>query len=147
MATLYKLLLALNGIQGPEYFQAGDSTAKPGHVLERDDSDEVKIATTSMVIPFGICGATSYMDLNTAVTAGRRIPVWLCGSGVDINVLHDDDTGATTLVRGWSFVVDDANAGCLMIWSNETSGLVGRLIEDVTISGDTPTFIPLKLSM
>ena len=155
MATLVRLLLALNGIKGPRFYQAGDSTLQPGYVAERDDADEVKVATTSNQIPFGVCGATSYMDLNTAVTAGRRIPIWLCGSGVEIMVLHDDDAGATTLIRGHLFMTDDANAGCVELWSytdsterlDTLSGIVGRLLEDVVISGDTPTFIPLKLSL
>ncbi|KKM89398.1 hypothetical protein LCGC14_1249030, partial [marine sediment metagenome] len=98
-------------------------------------------------------GATSYMDLNTAVTAGRRIPIWLCGSGVEIMVLHDDDAGATTLIKGHLFMTDDANAGCVELWSytdsterlDTLSGIVGRLLEDVVISGDTPTFIPLRI--
>jgi len=155
MATLYRVLLALNGIKGPTFKQAGDSTLQPGYVATRDDSDEVKVATASDARPYGVCGATSYMDLNTAVTAGRRIPIWLCGSGVDIMVLHDDDTGATTLIAGTKFIPDDANAGAVMLWAytdtavatDTMSGLVGRLLEDVTISGDTPTFIPLKLSL
>ncbi|KKN42540.1 hypothetical protein LCGC14_0712260 [marine sediment metagenome] len=155
MATLYRVLLALNGIKGPAYYQAGDSTLQPGYVATRDDSDEVKVATASDAIPLGVCGATSYMDLNTAVTAGRRIPIWLCGSGVEVMVLHDDDTGAATLIRGQKYIPDDANAGAVMLWAytdaavatDTMSGFVGRLTEDVTISGDTPTFIPLLLSL
>lgn len=147
MATLYRLLLALNDIEGPDYFQAGDSSIKPGYVVERDDSDEVKIGTTSNLIPFGIAGCTSYHDLNTVWTETHRIPVWLCGSGVDVNVLYDDGSNAATFVRGWAMVMSKTDAGCIEVWANETSGLVGRLIEDVTISGNTPTFIPIKLSM
>jgi len=155
MATLYRVLLALHGYNGPEFKQAGDSSMLPGHVCTRDDSDEIKIATTSDVRPYGVVGCTSYHDLNTVWTAGHRTPVWLCGSGVEVNVLHDDDTGATTLISGDKFIPDDANAGCVMLWAytdtavatDTMSQFVGRLLADVTISGDTPTFIPLKLSL
>jgi hypothetical protein len=76
------------------------------------------------------------------------IPVWLCHSGVELYVLHDDDTGATTLTRGSYFVTDDANSGCVMLDDTAPAYdvLVGMLLENVTISGDTPTFIPLQLS-
>jgi len=155
MATLVRLLLALNGVAGPSYFQAGDSSIKPGYVVERDDADEVKIATTSAANPLGVAGTLSWLDINTVYTAGWRVPVWLCGSGVHLYVLHDDDTGATTLLAGQKFIPDDANAGAVMLWAytdaavatDTMSGLVGRLLYDVTISGDTPTFIPLSLSL
>lgn len=155
MATLVRLLLALDGIKGPTYKQAGDSSIKPGYVVERDDSDEVKIATASAPAPFGVAGTVSYLDINTVYTAGWAVPVWLCGSGAELYVLHDDDTGATTLVTGQKYICDDANAGCVMLWgytntavaTDTMSGFVGRLLQDVTISGDTPTFIPLKLSL
>ena len=41
MATLLRLLLSLNGVTGPDYFQAGDASILPGYVVERDDADEV----------------------------------------------------------------------------------------------------------
>jgi len=155
MATLIRLLIALNGVKGPTFKQAGDSSIKPGYVVERDDSDEVKISTTSCAAPFGVAGTVSYLDMNTVYTAGWSVPVWLCGSGVELYVLHDDDTGATTLVAGQKYICDDANAGCVMLWAytdsavatDTMSGFVGRLLDDVTISGDTATFIPLKLSL
>lgn len=156
MATLYKCLIAANGVEGPEWHQAGDSSIKPGYVVVRDDADEVKIAPASAGDPYGVAGCPKYHDLNTVYTETHKVPVWLCGSGVIINVLHDDDTGATTLIRGQKFIVDDANAGCVMLWAytdasvatDTMSGIVGRLVrQDVTISGDTATFIPLKLSL
>jgi len=155
MATLVRLVLQLNGFKGIEWYQAGDSSMYPGHVAIRDDADEVKIATASAANPLGIVGCESYRDLNTAYTAGQMVPIYPCGSGVIIYVLHDDDTGATTLIRGQLFQVDDANAGCVMLWgygdgavaTDTISGVVGRLTQDVTISGDTSTFIPLRLSI
>lgn len=159
MATLTRLLLATYGIEGPEWFQAGDSLIKPGYVVVRDDHDEVKISPSTPEQPLGVAGCTSYHDLNTvynADAAGERVPVWLCGSGVDIYVLHDDDTGATTLVRPSYFYPDDANAGCVQLWAygdtaqatDTLSLVVGKLIGgDVVISGDTPTFIKIKLAL
>ena len=155
MATLYRVLLALNGVEGPDFFQAGDALIQPGFAVSRDDSDEVKICPTSGTRPLGVAGATSYQDLNTVIAVGHRVAVWLCGSGVDVMLLHDDDTGATTLVRPSYFVPDDANAGAAMIWgytntaelTDTLSFVIGKLLEDVTISGDTATYIKIKLSL
>ena len=164
MATLYRVLLALNGVKGPDFYQAGDSSIQPGFVVSRDDSDEVKICPTSGTRPFGVAGATTYQDLNTVIAVGERVAVFLCGSGVDIMVLHDDDTGAATLGRPQYFVPDDANAGAVMVRTyaakagSYTAGnftelhdtamyTVGKLIEDITISGDTATYIKIKLSL
>lgn len=159
MATLTRCLIAANGMEGPEWFQAGDSLIKPGYVVVRDDNDEVKISPATIEQPLGVAGCTSYHDLNTVYNAdstGERVPVWLCGSGVDIYVLHDDDTGATTLTRPSYFCQDDANAGCVMLWAYTDAAVatdtlayvVGKLIgADVVISGDTPTFIKIKLAL
>lgn len=164
MAELYRLLLALNGIEGPDFYQAGDALIQPGFVVSRDDPDEVKICPTSGTRPFGIAGATTYQDLNTVITIGHRVAVWLCGSGVDVMVLHDDDTGAATLARPSYLVPDDANAGAVMLRVYATKSgtydsaeftelhdtamyTVGKLIEDVTITGDVPTYIKIKLSL
>lgn len=153
---LLRVLLAANGIEGPEWFRAGDALIYPGNVVSRDaDVGEVKIAPTDEPAPVGVAGCPTYQDLETAYSLGWRVPVWLCGSGVHVMVLHDDDTGATTLYRGQKFIVDDANAGCVMLWAytdaavatDTMSGLVGVMLNDVTISGDTPTFIPLGLSL
>ena len=156
MATLTRLLLSVGGVEGPEWFRAGDALIYPGYVVSADaDQGECKIAPTDEPEPTGVAGCPTYQDLNTAYTLGWRVPVWLCGSGVHIMVLHDDDTGATTLTRNQKFIVDDANAGCVMLWAytdtavatDTMSGLVGQLLQDVVISGDTPTFIPLALSL
>ncbi len=155
MATLIKCIIAYNGIEGPSWYQAGDSSIKPSYVVSRDDSDEVKIAPTDEPAPFGVAGCPTWQDLNTAYAAGVSVPVWERGCGVEIYVLHDDDTGATTLIRGQLYQVDDANAGAVMLWAytdaavatDTVSGVIGVLTRDVTISGDTPTFIPLRLSV
>ena len=43
MATLIKCIIAYNGISGPTWWQAGDSSIKPCYVVARDDADEVKV--------------------------------------------------------------------------------------------------------
>jgi len=155
MATLTKCIISYNGITGPAWYQAGDSSIYPSYVVTRDTDEEVKIATASDAIPTGVAGCPTWHDLNTVYTAGDSVPVWEKGSGVEIYVLHDDDTGAATLIRGQLYQCDDANAGAVMIWAytdaavatDSISGVVGILTKDVTISGDTPTFIPLRLSV
>lgn len=156
MATLYRCLIAANGIEGPDWFQTQDSLIKPGYVVQRgDEGKKIAIAPTDCPYPLGVADCPSYHDLNTVFTATHQVPVWLCGSGVDINVLHDNDVGETTLIAGEKFVVDAANAGCVKLWAygdnnvqtDTMSGLVGRLLYDVTIVGDVATFIPLKLSL
>ena len=82
-ATLRRMLIALNGYEGPEYYQAGDSSCKPGYVVMFDDADEVKICTSTGK-PIGIVGCDADHDLMTVYAAGERMPVYPLGSGVDI---------------------------------------------------------------
>lgn len=154
MATLVRCLISLNGKKSPKWYQAGDSNIYPSYVVETDDADEVTI--NGATPPIGIAGCPTYKDLNTAYTAGERLPVWMRGCGVSIYVLFDDDTGATTLNRGIKLCVDDANDGCVQAWGYVDSiqtlddtlrYVIGTLEEEVTISGDTPTFVPCRMGL
>ena len=97
-ASLRRIVIALNGMDGPEYFQAGDSSCKPGMIVMEDDADEVKVCTTTD-LPIGVVGCDADHDLNTVYTAGERIPIWMLGCGVDIFVRFQYAT-TITLAKG-----------------------------------------------
>ena len=60
-ATLRRIVIALNGYDGPEYYQAGDSSCKPGYVVMFDDNDEVKICTSTGQ-PIAHAGDEQFME-------------------------------------------------------------------------------------
>ncbi len=154
MATLIRCLVRKRKGVRPNWYQAGDSSMYPSYLAQEDDADEVKICAAS-ARPIGIVGCPTYHDLNTAYTAGEKVPIWMRGCGVIIYVLHDDDTGATTLDRGTALVTDDANAGCVMIWTygdaseatDSFENVIGTLEDEVTIDGDTATFVKCRMSI
>lgn len=146
MATLRRCEVQKFGKE-PEWWQSGDATIKPSYLVMKDDSDEVTICTASAK-PVGVAGSMTFHDLNTAYDSGIKIPVWRKGCGITIYVLHDDDTGAATLDSGIPLVADDANSGCVMIWTTETAPyIIGYNRYEVTISGDTPTFIQCMMTV
>ena len=104
-STLRRMIIALNGYDGPEYYQAGDSSMKPGYVCMEDDADEVKICTSTGK-PLGIVGCDADHDLGTVYAAGERIPVYPLGCGVDIYVACVD---ATTITVTKSSIMDTAD--------------------------------------
>jgi hypothetical protein len=112
MATLYRCLIALNGCQGPKYFQAGDSLIKPSYVVMEDDADEVKICSTSG-LPIGIAGCPAYHDMNTVFTVGVRVPIYMLGSGVEIMVLHDG-AAAASITKGEKVKRSGTTAGMVI---------------------------------
>lgn len=91
-ALTTRVVVAYNGSEGPEYFQAGDSSCKPGYLVMEDDKDEVKLCI-STAKPIGVVGCDADHDLSTAYTAGERIPIFMLGSGVDIYVYHGGKAG------------------------------------------------------
>lgn len=160
--TLYsRVVIAKNGVEGPEYFQAGIGTLKPGMVVMEDDADEVTICT-STGMPIGIVGCDADHDLSTVYAIGERIPIWLLGSGVDIYVLHEDhDT--KTILRGSIIESSDdtTNTGkCKMkeayvavtTATADATGRsytslfwIGRSLGDGTATSAIPQYIPVHL--
>ena len=113
--TLRRLIIALNGCEGPRYFQAGDGVMKPGHVVMKDDADEVKRCTAAG-LPIGIVGCDADHDLMTVYAIGERIPIWMIGSGVCLYVaMHD----SATITAEWGDIVDSADlttyTGCAKV--------------------------------
>ena len=154
VTTLIRCVIALNGLSGPAWFQAGDATIKPSYVVMEDDIDEVTICTADAP-PIGIAGCPSYHDLNTVFSSGDPIPVWLRGCGVSIYVAFDNDTGAATYTRGSILVSDDANSGCVMIFAysdgdedtDSPNNMIGILLEEVTTTADALVYIPCRMSI
>jgi len=161
-STLRRMIIAKNGHEGAEYFQAGDSECKPGNVVMFDDADEVKICTTTGQ-PIGIVGCDADHDLGTAYTAGERIPVWMLGSGVDIFVMCVDattitvergdfmDTADDTTDKGNARVKDDfvvvttsgtvdARNGSIFFW-------IGRALAAGSITSNITRYVPVRLSI
>lgn len=91
MATLYRCLVALNGVAGPKWYQAGDGNIQPSYCVMTDDADEVKICSTSGR-PIGVAGCKGDQDLNSTYTSGHAIPIYPKGCGVEIYVLHDGNS-------------------------------------------------------
>ncbi len=100
------MIIAYNGYEGPEYYQAGDSSMKPGYIVMEDDADEVKICTATGK-PIGVVGCDADHDLATAYTAGERIPIYPLGCGVDIYVACIDATTITVVKGGVIDTADD----------------------------------------
>ena len=160
--TLRRLVIALNGVDGPEYFQAGDSSLKPGMVCMYDDEDEVIICTTTGQ-PIGIVGCDADHDLSTVYTAGERIPVWMLGSGVDIYVMFVDATTITVERGDFIDTADDTtDTGCARVKDDyvviTTSGVetarnntifffIGRALMAGSVSSNVTRYVPVKLSL
>lgn len=164
-ALTSRVLIAANGVDGPDYYQAGDSNLKPGMVCMEDDADEVKICTSTGV-PLGIVGCDADHDLGTVYSAGERIPVWKLGSGVDIYVLCADNTTITvtkssvietadlTTYKGKGKVIETFVAGSTT-WAasvvsvrNATARLwIGRALETGSITSGVSRYVPVKLSV
>lgn len=162
MATLYKCLIATQGAT-PQYFQAGDSLIKPSYVVMEDDNDEVKICATSGH-PFGVAGCPAYHDMNTVYTVGVRVRVWLLGSGVEIMLLHDANTGES-ITKGMNLIASTGTAGHVRIQidyvtktttynlTEHTEGgdtsrfVVGYALETVTVTSGTTEFMRAKLAI
>jgi len=164
-STLRRIILALNGYTGPEYFQAGDSSLKPGYVAMYDDADEVKICTSTGK-PIGVVGCDADHDLGTVYAAGERVPIYPLGCGVDIYVACIDattitvevgsiiDTADDTTLIGRGRVKDAFIAITTTIAANMgternvgSAFWVGRAQEAGSITSAVNRYIPVKLSL
>jgi len=161
--TLRRLVIALNGIQGPDYMQAGCATLKPGMIVMEDDADEVTICN-STGIPIGVVGCDADHDLGTVYASGERVPIWRLGCGVDIYVLHEDHDTKTILHGSIIATSDDttnngkakmkeahivhttANAATAGSTRNSTSFFwIGRSLGDGTATSAVPQYVPVNL--
>lgn len=165
-STLYsRLVIAYNGVKGPEYFQAGDSLMKPGMVCTHDDADEVKVCL-STTKPFGIVGCDADHDLSTVYAEGERIPIWVLGCGVDIYVKcadsstitvekHDIIETADTTWKGDGKVKEDFliasttnYLGTAAAERNIGIGFyIGRALAGGSITATVERYVPVKLSL
>lgn len=163
-ATLRRLIIALNGCDGPRYFQCGTAGILPGTVVMEDDADEVTDCTSTGK-PIGIAGCDAHHDLMTAYAAGDRMPVWMLGSGVDLYVKAED---ATTITVVWGSIMDTADDtsknGCIkmkdafvaLTTTNVTTNgternitdhfVVGRCLGDGAVTSAVARYIPIRLS-
>lgn len=161
-ATLRRIVIALNGYDGPEYYQAGDSSCKPGYVVMFDDNDEVKICTSAGQ-PIGIVGCDADHDLMTVYAAGERMPVYPLGCGVDIYVACVDattivvengdfmDTADDTTLIGHARVRDDVTVSTTTEYVHTLRNtllyfLLGRALESGSITSAVVRYVPIKLS-
>ena len=79
-----------------KWFQAGDGNMKAGLIAEYDDADEIKILTADTGLPFGVVGDLPTVDLDTAISAGSSLYIFLRGSGARVTMAHDDTVEALT---------------------------------------------------
>ena len=124
-----RLIIALNGSDGPEYFQAGDAVCKPGYIVMESDADEVALCTTTGT-PFGVVGCDADHDLNTVYAEGERMPVWVLGSGVDLYVCV---RFATTITLTKGTVIETQGADTTMLGCGMTKT---AYVAHTTDSGD-----------
>lgn len=158
-STLRRLVIALNGYTGPEYWQAGDSLMKPGYVCMEDDADEVKICISTGT-PYGIIGCDADHDLGTVYAEGERIPVYPLGCGVDIYVACKDalaitltkgaiiDTADDTTLKGHGKVIDAPESTTVVTVRNTSSKFwIGRAQLTGSITTLVARYVPVKLSL
>ena len=163
-STLRRMIIALNGCEGPEYFQAGAATIKPGMIVVEDDADEVKISEET-TYPIGVAGCDADHDLSTAYSSGERIPVYMLGSGVDIYVLCKDVT-TVDVIKGDIIETSDTAAhdgqgkvkdGFVAITTTGAAAItertstihfyIGRALETGSITSAVARYIPVRLSL
>jgi len=164
-ATLRRIVIALNGYDGPEYYQAGAATIKPGMIVCEDDADEIKI-TEETLKPIGVVGCDADHDLGTVYSSGERVPVYPLGCGVDIYVLCKDPTTITVEkgsiiatspdaahdgqghVKDAYIVHTTANANTAGTERNTLSTFwIGRALETGSITSAVARYVPVKLSL
>ena len=158
-ATLRRLIIALNGYDGPEYYQAGQATLKPGMIVAEDDADEVKLCEETLY-PIGIVGCDADHDFDTAYDAGERVPVYPLGCGVDIYVLCKDPTtidvnkgviiesSDTAAHDGHGKVIDLPESTTVVTVRNTSSIFwIGRALETADITSAVAKYVPVKLSL
>jgi len=162
-SVLRRIIIAMNGYEGPEYYQAGDSLMKPGMLVVEDDADEVKICEEALY-PIGVVGCDADHDLSTVYAEGERIPIFPLGCGVDIYVLCKDPTtidvnkgviieSSDTAAHDGHGKVKDAyivhttgNANTAGTERNTLSTFwVGRALETADITSAVARYVPVKL--
>ena len=161
--TLRRSIIALNGVHGPDYYQAGDANMYPGMIVAYDDSDEVKICTYALK-PIGVVGCDADHDLSTVYALGERIPIWLLGCGVDLYVKCSDSSTVerddiiemsdNTTLDGLGqrkvdyIVLTTANADTAGTERNMTTWFyIGRALEAGALTTAVSRYIPVKLSL
>jgi len=155
-ATLYRLVIALNGYDGPEYFQAGDGLLKPGMICMFDDADEVKICTSTGA-PLGVVGCDAYHDLGTVYAIGERVPVYPLGCGVDIYVIAKatmtveigsimETEDETTLVGHGRLLTALVATTAVTVRNTSSFFWIGRAQEAGGVTTAVTRYIPVKLS-
>lgn len=139
-ATLYRVLVALNGCKGPKYFKCGvAATIYPGYVVTEDDADEIKVCGTTDK-PFGVAGLPAYHDKDTAFAVDVRVPVYQLGSGVELYVLHDA-VASDAVIKGMKIQSSDTTAGKVIIQEAYTAKTTTYNAAQFTERGDTSNFI------
>lgn len=126
------------------WFEAGDSLIKTGYIVGYDSGDaaEVTICATNGA-PFGVAGKIADHDLNTVVSAGDSLPVYLLGVGSLMYLCQDGDSTVDGIRGSWC-MRSDATAGKFEIWAyvdaaadtDTLSAIVGRQMEDHAFGGD-----------
>lgn len=164
-SVLRRLIIAYNGVEAPEYFQAGDALMKPGHVVMYDDADEVKICTSTGK-PIGIVGCDADHDLATVYSLGERIPIWVLGCGVDLYVMCVDATTITVergsimdtaddttdignaRVKDAFIAITTTHANNMGTERNVGTGFwIGKALAGGSITSNVTRYIPVKLSI
>jgi len=147
--TLSSVLIALNGMTGPHWFQAHDATIYPGYIVEYNDADEVTVCATNSALPGGVADCPSYHDDTVVFSTGDEVPVWLVWSGVDVWVTHDGVAGNGTLAVKLGDVICRSNstAGLVEVATDVNLTTFGRCIQATTITNASAKNIRMRLAI
>ncbi|MHA1795222.1 MAG: hypothetical protein ACTSUK_03860 [Promethearchaeota archaeon] len=129
----------IGGPYAVRWFQAGDGNMKAGYVCMDDDEDEVKICATNGV-PFGVIGRSPAVDLDTAISSGEPVKVYIIGVGTMMWLKHDGTN--QTVTKGGHLARSDGTAGAVENFSYTDGAVatdtlqvvVGKGIERVATS-------------
>lgn len=135
--VLSSVKIALNGITGPKFYHAHAVGIYCGYIVAKQDYESV-IVQASAGNALGIAGLPSYKDNTAQYAVDERVPVWLCGSGVEVWATADG-ANTTTWAQG-VFVECGGTAGLCLIDAAISANTVGRVARGFEEAGAAKNF-------
>ena len=131
-----RVLIADNGKAGPKWFQADATGIYAGYGVMYADPDEVKVAATDATKLVGVADCPTWHDRTAEFEAGQRVPVWMIGSGVEVQMTHDGAIGNASLALEMGDLVarSDSTAGLVELEGEPAAITYGRVTRAVTIT-------------
>lgn len=122
--TLSSVRIALNGVTGPKWYHAHATGIYCGYLVDYQDYESV-IVMAAAGLGLGVAGLPSYKDNTAEYAANERVPVWVCGSGVEVWATTD---GANTVTwKTGDFVECGGTAGLCLVDAAISAHTMGRV--------------------